>query len=235
MAKKILIKDKEGKKKIIIPKEKPEPKKKILKRTTKPEKPETKKVVIRTSKTESSKPAENKPTFQIFRISWDKVINTVNDDSGNASELKVFVRILAFDGKGKTIMDEGKKNKSILEWEKLPSAAHQIVPKPWTFTEGSEKNPLELQDGKGWTANKWVEFKIPSKETKAKFGIRVDACEFDTSFNPIFLTTSTTKDFYEDNLWDANISDIKKSKPVDIVIREEAARLTFKFTISPKN
>ncbi len=160
------------------------------------------------------------------------MVNTVNDDSGNASELKVFVRIMAFDGKGKTIMDEGRKNKTILEWEKLPSASHQIIPKPWTFTEGSENNPLELEHGKGWTANKWVEFKISSKDTKAKFGIRVDAVEFDTSFNPIFLTETTTFDHYEDNLWDANVCDFKKSTPVDIVIREEAARLTFKFTIS---
>ena len=96
-----------------------------------------------------------------------------------------------------------------------------------------KKNPLELKHDKGWAANKWVEFKIPSKDTKAKFGIRVDAVEFDTSFNPIFLTETTTFDHYEDNLWDANASDIKKSTPVDVVIREAAARLTFMFTISP--
>lgn len=220
MAKKIVVKDKEGNKKIRIPKEKPSTEKKV---------------VIRTAKTENAKPTKKAPTFKVYKITWDKVVNTVNDDSGGASELKVFVRIMAFDGNGNSILDEGKKNKSILEWEKLPSASHQIIPKPWTFIEGSEKNPLELQAGKGWTANKWVEFKIPTKDTKAKFGIRVDGCEYDTSFNPIFLTTTTTKDFYEDNLWDANVTDIKKSKPIDIVIREEAARLTFKFTISPAN
>ena len=230
MAKKLVVKDKDGNKKIKIPKEKPEPKKKILKKATKPE---TKKVVIRTAKTENAKPPKEEPIFKTYRITWNKVINTVNDDSGGASELKVFVRILAFDGKGKTILDEGKKNKSILEWEKLPSASHQIIPKPWTFIEGNEKNPLELQAGKGWAANKWVEFKIPAKDTKAKFGIRVDGCEYDTSFNPIFLTTTTTLDYYQDNLWDAKVSDIKKSKPIDIVIREEAARLTFKFTVAP--
>lgn len=235
MAKKIVVKDKEGNKKIKIPKEKPSPEKKIVKRRTKVEIPKTKMVLKTITTPENPKPPKKEEAFKVYKISWDKVINTANDDSGNSSELKVFVRIMAFDGKGKTIMDENRKNKSILEWEKLPAVSHKIIPKPWTFTEGSENNQLELIQGKGWTANKWVEFKIPSKETKAKFGIRVDAVEFDTNFNPIFLTTSTTKDFYEDNLWEANASDIKKSKPVDIVIREEAGRLTFKFTVSPKN
>ena len=233
MAKKIVIKDDKGNKKVKIAKEKPAPKLKVSKKETKQEtRSSTKMVTIATNK---PKKPETAPTNQKFRITWDKVINTVNDDSGNASELKVFVRIMAFDGNGNTIIDEGKKNKSILEWEKLPSEAHKIVPKPWTFTEGSEKNPLELAENKGWTANKWVEFKIPAKETKAKFGVRVDAVEFDTSFNPVFLTTSTTKDYYEDNHWDAYVSDIKKSQTFDVVIREAAARLTFKFTVSPKN
>ncbi len=234
MAKKIVIKDKEGNKKIKITKEKPAPKKKIPKNESNEETQNPKKVSSGSIKVIAREP-EKKETHKTYRISWDKVVNTVNDDSGNASELKVLVRIMAFDGKGKTIMDENRKNKSIVEWEKLPKSSHKIIPKPWTFTEGSENNPLELEHGKGWTANKWVEFKIPTKETKAKFGIRVDACEFDTTFNPVFLTTKTTKDYYEDNLWEANVIDINKSKPVDIVIREEAARLTFKFTVSPKN
>jgi hypothetical protein len=220
MAKKVVIKREDGTKKIKLSTEKKEVKKPILKRRTASEKP---------------KPEANQETFKTYRITWKEVINTVNDDSGNSSELKVFVRIMAFDGKGKTIVDMGGKNKPIIEWEKLGSAAHKIVPKPWTFTEGSEKNPLELKARRGWTANKWVEFQIPVKETKAKFGIRVDAVEFDTSFNPVFLTTSTTMDYYEDNLWEANVADIKIFKPVEIVIREEAARLTFKFMVSPKN
>ena len=226
MAKKIVIKDNEGNKKIKILKEKPAPKKIIPKNETKEETVHVKRIK-KPAVTVTTKKPKSEETHKKYRISWDKVINSVNDDSGNASELKLFVRIMAFNGKGKTIMDEGKKNKSVLEWEKLTNAAHQIIPKPWTFTEGSEKNPLELQAGKGWTADKWVEFKIPTKDSKAKFGIRVDGCEFDTSFNPIFLTSSTTLDLYEDNLWEANVGDIKKTKPVDIVIREAAARLTF--------
>ena len=230
MAKKVVIKDEKGNKKIKIAKT--APKLKVSKKEPKQETRSSKSVI--TIAAGKPKKPESTPTHQKFRITWNKVINTVNDDSGNASELKVFVRIMAFDGKGKTIMDEGKKNKSILEWEKLPKAAHTIVPKPWTFTKGSENNPLELDHGKGWNANKWVEFKIPTKETKAKFGVRVDAVEFDTSFNPVFMTTSTTKDYYEDNLWEANVSDIKKSQTFDVVIREEAARLTFKFTVAPR-
>ena len=122
MAKKIVIKDDKGNKKVKIAKEKPAPKLKVSKKETKQEtRSSTKMVTIATNK---PKKPETAPTNQKFRITWDKVINTVNDDSGNASELKVFVRIMAFDGNGNTIIDEGKKNKSILEWEKLPSEAH---------------------------------------------------------------------------------------------------------------
>ena len=232
MAKKIVIKDKEGNKKIKIAKEKPAAKIKIPKSETRIETQSSKRITSGSVKVNTPK-SETKETFQKYRVSWDKVINTVNDDSGNASELKAFVRIMAFDSKGNTILDENKKNKTIMAWEELPVSAHQIIPKPWTFEEGSEKNPLELVQGKGWTANKWVEFKIPSKETKAKFGIRVDAVEYDSTFNPIFLTTSTTRDHYEDNLWEEKVNAIKKATPVDVVIREEEARLTFKFTVSP--
>lgn len=232
MAKKIVIKDNQGNKKIKIAKEKPAVKLKIPKNETKIETRSSKNKGDGSVKINTPQP-ETKEAFKKYRISWDKVINTVNDDSGNSSELKVFVRIMAFDSKGKTILDEGKKNKKIIEWEKLPSSAHQIIPKPWTFAEGSENNPLELGQGKSWAANKWVEFRISSKEKKARFGIRMDAVEYDTSINPILLTSTTTRDYYEDNLWEANVSDIKKSTPVVLVIREQEGRLTFKFTVSP--
>jgi len=210
MAKKVILKDKEGNKKIKIPIEKSAPKAKVLKRQT---------------KVESKKRTQ---THRTFRIVWDKVTNTVLEDAGDISELKVFVRIMAFDGKGKTILDKDKKNKVILEWEKLPKPSHKIIPKPWTFIEGTFDSQLELKQGEAWIENKKIDFSIPANDKDAKIGIRVDAIEFDG-----YTKDAPDHDNFDDNTWDSRVSEISKITPVKIVIREEEARLTFFFTITP--
>ena len=58
----------------------------------------------------------------------------------------------------------------------------------------------------------------------------------DATVNINLLTDpGTSLNSYTDNHWEDNVSTIKKSTPLDIGIREEAARLTFKFTVSPLN
>ncbi|NJM80986.1 MAG: hypothetical protein HC854_17730 [Flavobacterium sp.] len=53
---------------------------------------------------------ECSPRASKYRIIWEDVQNTVNDDAGNASEIKAFVRIRA-KGNGKSILDVDKKIK----------------------------------------------------------------------------------------------------------------------------
>jgi hypothetical protein len=163
------------------------------------------------------------PRASRYRITWNTVINSANDDAGSASELKAFVRIMAFGGNGKPLMDLGKKNKAILDWEKLPDSVKQLKPKPWTFTEGSASNPLELEGGAGWEVNKQVEFGIPKNDDQAKIGIRVDVVEFDDFDN----------DQFEDSLWEKKIAELSDLTPISLVSRHEGSRVTFLFTIEP--
>jgi|GEM_PF-3745141 len=205
MAKKIVIKREDSSKKVKILNERP------------------KIEIVTEKKKEADK--EKEMIYKKYRVTWNKVINTVNDDGSPSSELRVFVRIMAFGALGRPIMDSEGKNREILEWEKLPSAARKIIPKPWTFIEGSSENPLELKQGASWTENKKIDFKIPIKIKNAKICIWVDAMEYDLGNN--------ADDFYQENTWVRRVSEIPKKISPEIVIREGAARLTFKFTISP--
>jgi hypothetical protein len=163
------------------------------------------------------------PRASRYRVTWNRVINTVNDDAGGASEIKALVRIIAFGGNGKSIMDVDNKNKAIGEWEKLPAAARKVAPKPWTFTVGSESNPLDLKAGEGWEANKHIEFKVPMNDNNAKIGIRVDVVEYDDFEN----------DNFADNLWEKKITELSDMTPISLVARHEGSRITFLFTIEP--
>lgn len=215
MAKKVVVKQKDGTKKIKVIKNKPKKKRPTITRIPADEKP---------------KPPKAKEKHKTYKVLWYEVENTVNDDSGDASELRVFVRIMAFDGKGNTILDEDGKNKAILEWEKLPKAVRKIAPKPWTFIEGSENSPLELKQGEAWAENKKLFFKFPANDAKAKIVIWVDAIEYDDDA-PIPIFGGNPNDFYDVNSWDRKVSEIHSPHPADIVIREESARLTFRFMV----
>ncbi|PKA84455.1 hypothetical protein ATE92_2645 [Ulvibacter sp. MAR_2010_11] len=163
------------------------------------------------------------PRASKYRIVWDMVVNSVNDDAGSASEIKAFVRIIAFDGKGKSIMDVNKKNKAIANWENIPKALRSTVPKPWTFTEGSSQNPLELKEGEPWSVNKQIDFNVPLNDPNAKIGIRVDVVEFD----------DFDDDNFQDNLWESKINDLSDLTSVNLVSRHEGSRVTFMFRVIP--
>lgn len=163
------------------------------------------------------------PRASKYKIIWDRIINGVNDDAGNASEIKAFVRIVAFNGKGKSIMDVNKKNAEIANWENIPKELRSAVPKPWTFTEGSSQNPLELGEGEAWDVNKQIDFNVPLNDNNAKIGIRVDVLEFD-DFND---------DDFKDNLWESKINDLSDITPVNLVSRHDGSRITFMFRVVP--
>lgn len=164
------------------------------------------------------------PRASRYRVTWEKVQNTVNDDSGNASEIKAFARIRAFGGNGKEIMDTGNINKAIGLWDAQPEAVKKIVPKPWTFTVGSEGNPLELAEGHFWNVNKRIEFNIPREDANAKLAIRTDVVEFDSS---------SANDHFEDNIWERKISELADANAVTLVCRHDASRITFMLNVEP--
>jgi thiol-activated cytolysin len=161
------------------------------------------------------------PRASKYRITWNKVVNSVNDDSGSGSEIKAFVRIAA-NGNGKFIMDVEKKNKALGAWVDSPAAAQKIVPKPWTFTEGSSANPLELQEGAAWNVNKRIDFNVPLQDANAKIAIRVDVVEFDDT---------SGDDHFVENYWESKITELSDVTHVNLVSRHEGSRITFMLTV----
>jgi thiol-activated cytolysin len=160
------------------------------------------------------------PRASKYRVTWESVENTINDDAGNASEIKAFVRIKAI-GNGKSILDVDKKNKALTTWEDLPDKSKKIVPAPWTFTEGSSENPLELIQSGTWTVNKHLDFNIPLDDPNAKIGIRVDVREFD----------DFDDDQFAENAWQGKVSELSDKETVLLISRHEASRVTFKFIV----
>jgi len=164
---------------------------------------------------------ECSPRASKYRVTWEEVVNTVNDDSGNASEIKAFVRIRA-KGNGKSILDIDKKNKALAGWDELADSAKKIMPAPWTFTEGSAANPLDLTQSEIWKVNKHIDFNIPVDDPNAELAIRVDVVEFDDS---------TANDQFAENFWKRKISELSGNEKVSLVCRHEASRVTFNFKI----
>lgn len=155
-----------------------------------------------------------------YKITWNMIMCEVNDDAGSAEEIKAFARIRAIAGGGKDILDDNKINKPIIEWEKLNS---NIIPKPWTFTEGSENNPLELKEGGHWEPGKSIVFSVPLSDANAKLAIRADVVEFD-DFN---------NDQFEDQVWEKKITELSDMEKVILTCRHEASRIKFIFSIEP--
>lgn len=163
------------------------------------------------------------PRATRYRVTWDTITNAVNDDSGNASEIKAVARIRAF-GNGKSILDVDKKNKALATWDELPENAKKIAPAPWTFTEGSKDNPLELNQSEFWNVNKYIDFDIPANDPEAKIGIRVDVREYDST---------SADDNFEENLWTKKINELSGNEKISLVCRHDASRIEFKFKIQP--
>ena len=159
-----------------------------------------------------------------YKVSWDSVICTKNDDSGNAEEIKAFVRIRAIKGNGKDILDSKKYNKDLLFW--LDNKAIQgIKSRPWTFTEGTAANPLELSQSEVWSPNKNTTFNIPADDDNAKIAIRVDVLEFDDVLS--------ANDNFADQTWERKITELSDMEEVILTTRHEGSRITFVLYIEP--
>ena len=160
-----------------------------------------------------------------FRITWKSVQNTINEDGNDAGEFQMQVRIRAFGGNGKSILDVDKKNGALEAWDKLDTNLKKMmnIQAPWTFLKGSSSNPLVLKEKEMWNSNQSVVFNIPKDAMDGRIGITVDAVEFD----------DFTDDYYDSNTWVKKIKEITKLTPVVLVINEGGARLTFIFDVEP--
>lgn len=108
------------------------------------------------------------------------------------------------------------------DWDALSDSVKKIVPAPWTFTQGSAANPLDLIQSEIWKVNKNIDFNIPIDDPNAKLGIRVDVVEFDDS---------SANDQFEENLWEGKINELSGNDKISLVCRHDASRVTFNFKI----
>lgn len=164
------------------------------------------------------------PRASKYKLTWKKIVCKVNDDSGAAEEISAFLRVRALDGKGADILDIDKKNKAVVEYNKLSKAQKGVMPAPWTFIEGSKNNPLELTEGGTWDPEKSITFKIPKDDKKAKIAIRADVVEFDDS---------SANDHFADKIWEKKIVELSDNEEVILTCRHEASRIDFYIQIVP--
>ncbi|MDQ3257495.1 MAG: thiol-activated cytolysin family protein, partial [Acidobacteriota bacterium] len=170
------------------------------------------------------------PLASHYKVSWKDVICLQSDDQNSrndAEETKVFVRIRAWDGAGKEILDVGKRNEGILATEKVnKQSGTNIVPIPWTFMKGSGDQPLVLSTGerRDMSTNS-LKFAVSPGDKSAKIGIRADVLEFDGF--------ADSNDDFADEGKSYLISEIGSGKAVSLLCTHEDSRIQFNFTIEP--
>ena len=164
------------------------------------------------------------PKASKYKITWQQIQCMVNDDSDSTEDIKAFCRIRAFNGKGKEIMDEQRKNAPLLDWEKLDNAVKQLTPRPWTFTIGSVQNPIELSEGALEKVDKSITFNIPKNDDNARLAIRADLIEIDD--------TSGNDDF-GDKLWERRVSELSGGENVELTCHHEDSRIRFSLKVQP--
>ena len=161
-----------------------------------------------------------------YTVTWDSVTNAFNDDSGNASEIAAYVRIVAFKGNGEMILDTKKRNAAIDLWYKTPEAVRKLMPESWSFSKGTENNPLVIRNRKTEKfENRYsMDFEIPWDDDNAKIAIRADVTEFDDT---------SANDQYMSDLSEIKIKDLSDATDIVLTCREDESRIKFKFTITP--
>jgi thiol-activated cytolysin len=164
------------------------------------------------------------PRASKYKLSWNKIVCKVNDDSGSAEEISAFLRVRAMDGKGADILDIDKKNKAVVEYNKLSKIQRGPIPPPWTFIEGSKNNPLELKEGGSWDPGRSITFKIPKDDKKAKIAIRADVVEYDDS---------SDNDQFADKIWEKKIVELSDVEDIILTCRHDASRIDFFIRIEP--
>jgi hypothetical protein len=163
-----------------------------------------------------------------YKVTWKNIKCVRSDDQNDqddAEETKAFVRIRAWNGAGKDILDVGKLNAPLLEVEKMNKKKGPNLPVPWTFTKGSQKHPLMLDTGEVRDMSTHsIKFVVPSGDKNARIGIRADVLEFDGGFDD-------TNDDFADEVKFYQLSEIGKGKDVTLICTHEDSRIHFNFKI----
>jgi thiol-activated cytolysin len=157
------------------------------------------------------------PIAHKYKVTWTGVHCRNSDDADGAEDTKLFVRMRAWDGKGRDIVDLEGKNKYLL------STPH---PKrlPWTFIEGSEEHDIPLDTNESRSFHHSLTFPIPTDDTGAKFAIRADVLEFDD--------TSDNDDF-ADQAKAFTVAEVGDGRDVTLLSTDDDSRIEFKFRIEP--
>jgi hypothetical protein len=134
------------------------------------------------------------------------------------------MRIRAWDGKGNNILDQGKKNKAIIEAEAASKKTGFKFPVPWTLKKGSKKNPLQLSSGEMREIGQKVIFKVDRKDKNARFGVRADILEYDST---------SADDNFADDVKDMKFSEVGDSKKLTLVCDHEGSRIEFHVEVRP--
>lgn len=164
------------------------------------------------------------PRAQRYEITWSKLYCVKNDDGGDNEQVKAFVRITAFDSKGKHLLDEQKKNQLLVAMaptEKAAAAFGFLL--PWTFVRGSESAPRYLAEGDREEPQMKLVFKVPKDDPNVKIKLTADILEYDD-----FNDDQFTSDFSEFTL--ASLP----GKPITLTAKHEGSKIAFEFVVTPK-
>jgi hypothetical protein len=158
------------------------------------------------------------PVAHKYKVTWTGVHCRNSDDADGAEDTRLFVRIRAWDGQGKDIMDEGKQNAALLK-TRPPHA-----PAPWSFIVGNEEHDIPLNTGESRRVDRSMTFALPNGDQRAKFAIRADVLEFDD--------TSDNDDFTDD-VRTLTVAEVGAGKDLMLLCTHEDSRIEFNFQIQP--
>lgn len=165
-----------------------------------------------------------------YLVTWKDVLCIRSDDQdsvSNPEDCQLLVRIRAWDGAGKDILDVGKVNQPILNAEAIRKQAPGLgIPVPWTYVRGNEDHPVVLSTGERRDMSS-LKLKFPVKvgDTGMKIGIRADVLEFDGF--------GDGNDNFADEVKSYLIGDIGAGKDVSLMTTHEDSRVEFHFRIEP--
>ena len=164
------------------------------------------------------------PVAERYRVTWQAAEARQVDDGGMTEQCQLRVRIRAWEGDGDDVMDEGKKNRGLLDAVELRKQGLNAG-LPWTFTRGSEEQPIHLTAmQKRDMSTHHVTFKLPANDPRARIGIRADVIEYDDFSN----------DDFTDDTVELTLAEIGAGKSVRLVCTHDASRIDFTFRIEPQ-
>ncbi|WP_162932674.1 thiol-activated cytolysin family protein [Solimonas sp. K1W22B-7] len=166
------------------------------------------------------------PLATKYKVTWKNVRCLRSDDqdsNSNPEDTKLLVRIRAWDGKGKDIVDQAKINLPMLQMQEVMKAAGKEL---WTFGKGNEDHPVELATGevRDFSTN-YLVFPITPGDKNAKIGIRADVLEYD-GFGDV-------DDNFADEAKSYTVADVGSGKDVKLLCTHDDSRIEFNFRIEP--